>query len=175
MHGQRLGESSRNAPGRERIGPPRCQQHQPAGGHHRQGETEARRHPRVVQHQQHHRGGQRRECRPLPPDGQRDQTDRAHHAGPQHARLRPGQYHEPDQRQHRARRRAARTHPQRPQQQQHRDADDREVGPAHGQQVRHPGRLELLLHVLGHAVGVADDQRRHQASRLRVEHRGGLA
>ena len=95
-HGQRLGQPHRDTPVLHAGGPPRREQHQRRRRHHRQPEPRFGGQFRVVEHQDHHRGRERRHRRPLPPQHQRQQRHRAHHGGPQHARFRPGQHHEPD-------------------------------------------------------------------------------
>lgn len=173
---ERVGERTGQPPGAQRARPGRRQQHDRRGRGHRQREAGVAREPGTDQQQDRHRRGQRGDRRPAAPRGEGQQGDPAHRRRAQHAGLRPGQHHEPDEPGHghqclQAAVRAAQ--PEWPEQQgQH----DRDIGPGHGGEVRQPGPAELLGQLGVHPAGVTDDEPGQQPGRAGRQHpvrRGG--
>ena len=174
-HRERLGGPTGHPTPVGGLGPGRGEQHQGPGGHHGQREPRVDRQCRIGQQQHQHRRRERRQRRPPPARREREQHDPAHHRGPQHARGRPREHHEPDHRPGTEHRGQPRIGPEQARQRQHRPTDDRQVRPGHREQVRQPGRGEVVLDLGGEQGAVADRQSGQQPGRARREHRGGRA
>lgn len=183
---ERVGEPRPHPPPPQGLAPPRPEGEQRPGGQHGEQETVAARQPRVVQHQQHHGRGQRRDQGPAPPGGEGEQGHRPAGGGPQHARLGPAHHHERQRQRGPAQGRGPQRQPQAGREpaplgllRAGRGPDEQvqhhgQVGPGDGQQVQQIGGLERRVQVGRHPGGVADHQPRQQGPRVGGEPFGGL-
>ncbi len=171
-HRHGVGEQPGPAVGAQPARPPRCQQHDRAGGGHGEGEADVPGQPRVRHQQDHDRPAQRRHGCSGAARGQREERDGPHPGRPQHAGGRPGQQDEAQQREdghgglHAAVDRPAAERRQDP------GEHDRHVRPGHGGQVRQTGAPEVLAERRIHAAGVPHHEPRQESCRGLLEHPG---
>ncbi|GAA1757582.1 hypothetical protein GCM10009681_31060 [Luedemannella helvata] len=164
--GERLRDHAGHPAGHHRVPPARRQQHEPAGGQHGQRETGIAGQVGVDQHE--HEGGRREGRRrgPPPSSAEGQQPDGAHGGGAQHARRGAREDDEPDENERAHGHARPGSGPAAPAYDEHHRQDDRDVGPADGDQVGEPGGAEVLRQRRVQPAGIADHQARQQAARL---------
>ena len=148
----------------QRRCPSRCQHQQRQRRQHREGEARSRCQRGRQEHEGGRGGQQRWEQRSLPSETDGRQRQQTHPGGSQHARGRPGEQNEADQR--------ARSYPgsttnaQRcpAQQTEDRRDHDGEIRAADSSQMGEPGSLEVRGVRRRHRAGVSHDETREQAS-----------
>jgi hypothetical protein len=139
----------------------------------RQGEPDVDR-ERRIDHQQHQHGRRHgRDRRAAATERECQQHDAAHHRGPHHARRRPGEHHEPEDRGPGEHRGEPRIRPEQPEQAEDRTAHDREVRAGDRGEVGEAGGPEVLLDLGRLLAGVADHEPRQQARGVLRQHVGG--
>ncbi len=155
--GERRGEGAgQRAP--QGAGPRTGEDHDGRRRQHAQAEPGRPGQPRVRDEHDDDGDAQRGRAPAAPAEHHPGQGHRTHDGGPQDARVGPGHHDERDQGGRRQDRGQAAAAPQGHDEQQHTAADEGDVRPRHGRQVRQPGGAHVVDEVVGLQAGVADDQ-----------------